>query len=154
MDRILYTVEREFNFPVDRLFGAWTDPDQLAAWYGPVGFTSPRESVTMDPQLGGRWSATVVVPMDGSKHHFFGEILEIETNEKLIYSMLYTNDGGEFAARELSGIAHRVELFFEERGDKSWMSFTQIGDLPEGNEERAKEGMESYFDSLETFLGA
>mgnify|MGYP006268425067 CR=1 FL=1 len=152
MTRILYTVEREFNVPVDRLFAAWAEADQLAAWYGPVGFSSPRDSVTMDPNLGGRWSATVVVPIDGSKHHFFGEILEITINEKMIYSMLYTNDDAEFALRDLSGPAHRVELFFEARGDKSWMSFTQIGDLPEGQDERAKEGMESYFDSLETFL--
>jgi len=65
VDRILYTVEREFNFPIESLFGAWTDPDQLAAWYGPVGFTSPRESVTMDPKLGGRWSAK-----EGMESHF------------------------------------------------------------------------------------
>ncbi len=152
MSEHLYTVEREFAVPVGALYLAWADADQLATWYGPEGFTSPRESVTMEPVVGGRWSATVVVPMDGSKHHFYGEILAAVPDEQLDYSMLYTNDDAVFNARDLSGPAHRVELRFATRGDRSWMSFSQFGELPEGMAEGAKSGMESYFNSLEAFL--
>jgi hypothetical protein len=48
--------------------------------------------------------------------------------------------------------AHRIEIDFEERGENSWVRFTQFGELPEGQAGQAKAGMESYFDNLGLFL--
>lgn len=37
--------------PRQRVFQMWTDPDHLARWWGPDGFTAPK--VTSDPRAGG-----------------------------------------------------------------------------------------------------
>jgi len=35
---------------------------------------------------------------------------------------------------------------------RSWVKFSQFGEMPDSEAVRAQEGMESYFDSLERFL--
>ena len=152
MADVLYTVERVIDAPIASLWTLWTDPDHLAAWYGPVGFNSPRESVTMEPHLGGAWSATVVAPMDGSHHHFYGVITEISEPNVLHYSMRYTNDDDVFAARDRSSEAHEVVITLDEVEGGVRMTFSQIGTFPEGQAEQAKAGIESYFDSFESHL--
>lgn len=59
------TIVRIFNAPRELLFAAWTDPDQLARWWGPAGLRSPRERISIDAQVGGVWSAPMVMD-DGS----------------------------------------------------------------------------------------
>lgn len=34
-------VTRTFDAPKERVWRAWSDPDQVRAWWGPQGFTSP-----------------------------------------------------------------------------------------------------------------
>ena len=36
------TITRTFNAPLKQVWKAWTDPKQLAEWWGPKGFTNPR----------------------------------------------------------------------------------------------------------------
>ena len=45
-DRLVIT--RTFNAPRHLVYKAFTDPDQLAAWFGPVGWSVPRDSVDID----------------------------------------------------------------------------------------------------------
>jgi uncharacterized protein YndB with AHSA1/START domain len=40
---------RVFNAPRARVFRAWIDPQQLARWWGPKGFTAPRCEVDARP---------------------------------------------------------------------------------------------------------
>jgi uncharacterized protein YndB with AHSA1/START domain len=34
-------VTRVFDAPVDEVWKAWSDPEYLMRWWGPIGFTSP-----------------------------------------------------------------------------------------------------------------
>ena len=43
---------RLFNAPTELVYKAFTDPDQLARWYGPVGFSAPRDFVDIDARVG------------------------------------------------------------------------------------------------------
>ena len=47
---------------------------------------------------------------------------------------------------------HLVVVEFEARDFRSWVKFSQFGELPEGMAVRAQAGMESYFDSLGNYL--
>ena len=38
-------IERTFTTDPRRLFRAWTDPVELAAWFAPTGWTVPAETV-------------------------------------------------------------------------------------------------------------
>jgi uncharacterized protein YndB with AHSA1/START domain len=44
---------REFDAPRDLVFAAWTDPEHLAQWWGPNGFTTTTMSFDLRP--GGIW---------------------------------------------------------------------------------------------------
>ena len=56
--RVLIT--RIFEAPREQVFKAWTDPDQVAAWYGPAHFDTPRERIHIDLRVGGRYELTMV----------------------------------------------------------------------------------------------
>jgi len=51
-EQILIT--RIFEAPRERVFAAWTDPDQVATWYGPEQFDTPPDSVHIELRVGGR----------------------------------------------------------------------------------------------------
>ena len=44
---------RVVDAPRDRVFGAWANPDQLARWWGPEGFTNTFYEFDLRP--GGAW---------------------------------------------------------------------------------------------------
>lgn len=47
------SLERVFDAPRALVWEAFTDPDQLVRWYGPVGHTVDRETVQLDTEVGG-----------------------------------------------------------------------------------------------------
>lgn len=59
------SMTREFDAPRELVFKAFTDPDQLAAWFGPVGVDSPRDRIVVEPRVGGAWQLVMVWEEDG-----------------------------------------------------------------------------------------
>ena len=51
-------ISRVFDAPRALVYRAFTDPDHLAAWWGPVGNSLPREEIEFDVRPGGfqRWT--------------------------------------------------------------------------------------------------
>lgn len=69
---------RILNASRERVFGAISDPKQLALWWGPNGFTNTFEE--FDFRAGGTWRFVMHGP-DGKNypnHHTFGEIVKPE----------------------------------------------------------------------------
>lgn len=65
---------RDFDAPAARVFGAFTDPEQLQHWWGPNGFTS---TITeFDPRPGGAWRLTMRAP-DGTEHPIACTFVEV-----------------------------------------------------------------------------
>ena len=52
-------ITRVFDAPRELVFQAWTDPDQLAKWFGPEGVEVARESVVIEPRVGGRYELSM-----------------------------------------------------------------------------------------------
>lgn len=55
---------RVIKAPRERVFAAWTDPDQIRQWFGPAGFKT--ETLECDIRPGGRWRFIYTGP-DGTK---------------------------------------------------------------------------------------
>jgi uncharacterized protein YndB with AHSA1/START domain len=55
-------VVRDFAAPPERVFRAWTEPDQVAAWFGPAHVETPRDGVRIDLRVGGRYELTMLAP--------------------------------------------------------------------------------------------
>lgn len=56
---------RVIDAPRESVFDAWTDPEQLAAWFGPRGMTI--ETHEIDIRAGGLWRFDMIDP-DGARH--------------------------------------------------------------------------------------
>ena len=76
------TITREFEAPVDLVWEAITDPDHVARWFGPEGFETPRETVTVDLRAGGRYELDMV--RDGAHHPVRYEIAELDPPRLLV----------------------------------------------------------------------
>jgi uncharacterized protein YndB with AHSA1/START domain len=151
-DQPAYSVEREIDIPVDILWAAWTDPDALAVWYHGVGHSVAPGSVISDPVVGGLWAVGVSVPDEDFVAYFFGKYTAVVENARLEHTLHYTESAEEFAAMDFTSEFHRILVEFETRDFRSWVKFSQFGDLPEKDAIQAQAGMESYFDSLEQYL--
>jgi uncharacterized protein YndB with AHSA1/START domain len=70
-------------FPVDRdtLFRAFSDPDTLARWWGPEGFTNTIEEFDLRP--GGAWRFVMRGP-DGAEFPSLCEFLEVERPQRIV----------------------------------------------------------------------
>lgn len=75
------TLVRRLKASPARVYAAWTDPAQIARWFGPDnGGTVSAEA---DVRVGGRYSI-VFHTEDGERHNALGEYLEVEPGRKLV----------------------------------------------------------------------
>jgi uncharacterized protein YndB with AHSA1/START domain len=77
-------IERELDAPQERVWRAWTDPDEVACWWGPEGFTTPREKIEFDPRPGGVCRLTMVAP-DGEEYPSDGHFGVFEPPRRLSF---------------------------------------------------------------------
>jgi uncharacterized protein YndB with AHSA1/START domain len=69
--------------PREAVFKALTEPDELAKWWGPRGFTSP--SVKVDLRVGGSYRIAMQPP-DGDLFYLSGEFREVDPPARLAYT--------------------------------------------------------------------
>jgi len=130
-------VSRVIDAPRERVFAAWTDPDQVAQWWGPRGFSVATAS--MDVREGGVWRFTMQGP-DGVVHPRKVEYSTVEAPERLVYD--HSDDVPE-------GASHfRSTVSFGEHGGKTYLTLfmffptaaqrdqmvRDIGAIKEGNQ--------------------
>lgn len=143
-------IERVFDAPRELVYRAFTDPDQLAQWFGPVGFSVPRDSVDISVTVGGyqrfvmvnddnpEWSS----PVDAT----FTEVIE---NELLVGTEEFEGVPG---LQGQTSMYMRLE-FHDEAGGKTRLVIRQGPYTPE-MEPMARAGWESSFTKLEPLLAA
>ena len=89
------SLTRVFNAPRARVWKAWTDPHEVAKWWGPKGFTAP--GIRIDLRVGGAYRLGMRgVGMDGVKRDNWnvGEYREIVPERKLVASMRFADAEG------------------------------------------------------------
>ena len=102
--------------------------------------------------VGGRWALAVDVSENGFNAYFWGTYSEVKLHQKLVHDLNYSQDELEFALREPGAEAHRIEIDFTKTDGGTVVRFSQFGEMEQEQAEASREGMESYFDNLESFL--
>jgi len=97
-----------FNAPRERVWEAWTDPKQLAQWWGPAGFTNPVCEVDVRP--GGAIRIDMRGP-DGTVYPMTGVYHEIVAPEQLVFIAAALDEKGEPLFEVLNTVT-----FAEQRG--------------------------------------
>ena len=87
------TITRSFDAPARLLFLAWSRPEHLKKWFGPVGY--PVTMCEMDFRKGGKWRAAMTGPTGKQQTPFGGEYLEIVPDRKIVFSNGFELPGAE-----------------------------------------------------------
>jgi uncharacterized protein YndB with AHSA1/START domain len=140
------TITRLFDAPRELVFRAWTDPDQLARWFGPAGVDVPRESVEIDPRVGGRITVRMVQPGSGRQFDVDYEILELVEPELLVLK-----SGPNPAINLHHEVVARIEL--EDEHGKTRLTISD-GPYPEEGGRWAGAGWNGAFDKLAAQLAS
>jgi uncharacterized protein YndB with AHSA1/START domain len=136
-------ITRIFEAPRERVFRAWTDPDELAEWYGPEHFDTPRERIHIDLRVGGRYELTMVQRDNGAEFAIGYEIVELLEPELIV---LRSDPMPEVGMHEPT--VTRVE--FHDHGTKTRMTLTD-GPYLQGRG-HAEAGWIAAFDKLATHI--
>ncbi|MGK2931188.1 MAG: SRPBCC family protein [Solirubrobacterales bacterium] len=130
-------ITRIFEARREEVFRAWTDPEEIAAWYGPGHMETPRELVKIDLRVGGRWELTM---RGGGMEVAIGyEIVELVEPELLV---MRSDPMPEMGMPD--PVTIRVE--FHDHGEKTLMTLTD-GPYPGGGAP-AEAGWNSAFEAL------
>ena len=71
----------------ERVFRAFIDPDAMAKWLPPYGFTGRVHEI--DARVGGRYRMSFTNFTNGKSHAFGGEFLELVPGERIRYTDVF-----------------------------------------------------------------
>jgi uncharacterized protein YndB with AHSA1/START domain len=126
-------ITRIFDAPRERVWAAWTDPAQIARWWGKRGWSTPPESVTMDLRPGGTFRLQSVNEADGREMPLDTTYTEVVEPERLSFGA--------------------ATVTFTDLGDgRTEMVFRTTVEMPDDTLRAAKGGLASAFDRLSEHL--
>ncbi len=145
-------IERTFKASPERVFDAFTDPEQLKEWWWPNGFSCPAAEV--DLRVGGTYRIAMKWP--GSfpaenqfSHALAGEYYEIDRPRRLVMSGRAVND------EEGELFATLIEITLEPREGSTALTMRQLYFEPMPPAEAlagAEQGWSEQLDKLERLL--
>jgi uncharacterized protein YndB with AHSA1/START domain len=141
-------ISRVIDAPRELVYRAFTDPDHLAAWWGPIGNSLPRDEIEFDVRPGGYQRWTEVFPArPGLRVHIYVDLTDVAHGELLDGVMHVTGqlpDGIEpFETR------FRVE-FHDEADGRTRLEIRQW--LPEHLSAASEQGWLEAFTKLDVTL--
>jgi|SRR5690606_6335481 len=77
-------LHRVFRAPPERVYRAFIDPDAMAKWLPPHGFTGKVHS--MDARVGGSYRMSFTNFGSGKSHSFGGTFVELTPHERIRYT--------------------------------------------------------------------
>jgi uncharacterized protein YndB with AHSA1/START domain len=137
-------ITRVFDAPRERIFSAWTEPQELAAWYGPEQFETPADRIRVDLRVGGRFELTMVRRDGGGEFQIGYEIVELVEPELLVLR-------SDPMPHMPEPTVVRVELHAE--GERTRMVLTD-GPLPAEGTGPAEAGYRAALDKLAAHLAS
>lgn len=82
---------RILSAPVDRVYRAFLDPDAMAKWLPPHGFTGKVHE--MDAKVGGGYKMSFTNFTTDKSHSFGGKYIELKPNERIRYTDRFDDPG-------------------------------------------------------------
>lgn len=138
-------VSYSYDASREEVCAAWLDPDQVAQWWGPEGLETPRDSVVIEPRVGGRFELTMVEP-DGASHAMRAEFIELVEPELIVLRTEPLPGSGKAEATVM-------RVTFEEEGAGTRMTVT-VGPYTDEMRPGAEAGWRSMVVKLERLLAA
>jgi uncharacterized protein YndB with AHSA1/START domain len=140
-------IAKLLSAPPERVYEAFTDPDQFARWYGPDGFPVERSTLEVDARVGGHHRFAMVAEVDPSMRTVFrGHFTEVAENKVLAITGAWEGIPGQ-AEEWQSGL--RVEFHDDDGGTRL---VVREGPHPPGTAELGRQAWEMMLPKLESLL--
>ncbi len=135
------SISRLINAPRELVWEAWTNPEHIQHWWGPIGFKSTISKMDVKPD--GVWEFVMHGP-DGTDYKNKHIYLELEKPEKIVM-------------RHESFPPFVMTATFEAKGDKTFVSIHSLFESAEQLADvikvfKADTGMVQNMDRLETYV--
>jgi uncharacterized protein YndB with AHSA1/START domain len=139
---LIVEMKRVFPAAPSVVFEAFSDPDKLAKWWGPEGFTAP--SVKFDPRVGADYRIEMQ-PSEGDPFYLTGEFREVDPPLRLAYTFVYEKPDPD-------DVDTLVELSFRDLGESTEVVFTQGPFKTAARRGLHRDGWTDCFDRLEQLI--
>ena len=141
-------LERHFAAPRERVFDAFTNADQMKAWWGPRDFTNP--VCEIDARMGGHILIHMQGP-DGPASPMEGDFIEVSRPFRLIFAArALQGPDGEWGIDNLNTL-----IFMEKDGGTALtlhVTVRKVSDAVRPALAGMREGWMQSFDKLEALL--
>jgi uncharacterized protein YndB with AHSA1/START domain len=139
-ERRQLSISRTLKAPIALVWEVWTNPEHIAQWWGPNGFTNTIQQ--MDFKEGGEWKLTMHGP-DGTNYPNRSIFKEIIPHKKIVFE--------HFNPHFITTVV------FEPNGEETHMSWTAVFDTEEMLQtvikaHKADEGMKQNIAKLENYI--
>ncbi len=135
-------VSRVFHAPLEKVFSAWVDAEQMKQWYSPEGMTTP--DAGSDRRKDGAFHVTM--QMDKQQFHVQGKYLEYNEPHKLVFTW-----GWKDAPQDAKPTTVMIE--FKSVGDnKTEVTLTHSGFTDEADRKQHNGGWIGTYNKLEKYL--
>lgn len=149
-------IRRTFDAPRERVWNAWTDPDELSQWWGPNGYTLPHCEIDLEPD--GAWHFCMRSP-GGDEFWCKSVYQEVVEPERLVYVDSFSDEAGnvvdptEFGMSEGFPAEPLVTVLFEEDDGKTEVIVSyDVGTAADGEREDLLTGFNESLDRLADLL--
>ena len=142
--QLMLELERVLPAPAAVVFAAFSDPDELAKWWGPEGFTVP--SLDFQPRVGEGYRIEMQPP-EGDPFHLAGEFREVDPPARLTYTF-------RWEPPDPDDVKTVVDLSFRDLGDSTAVSLEQGPFKTEARRALHRDGWTDSFAKVERLLSA
>ncbi len=133
---------RTFAAPREKVFRAWTDPEEVKKWFHPPGYETP--SAEIDLRVGGKYRLGMRKLPDGEVFYLSGTYREVRRPERLVYTWQWE------AEPELGATLVTVE--FHDRGGSTEIVLTHELFPTEKARQEHEQGWSGGLDNLGKIL--
>jgi uncharacterized protein YndB with AHSA1/START domain len=134
-------ISQVFDAPVEKIFRAWVDPEQMKQWYSPEGMSTSEAVSEMKKE--GHYSVTMEMA-NNQQFKVSGQYLEYVEPEKLVFSW----DGAS-----VEGKLSQVTVLFKSLGEnKTEVTLIHTGFASEESKARHQDGWVGTFSMLSKYL--
>jgi uncharacterized protein YndB with AHSA1/START domain len=136
------TLKRRLHAPAEKVYAAWTQPAQLAHWFGPSQTIAGSVHAEMDVRVGGRFRVSFKTE-NGEHHEVGGVYREVVPNEKLVFSWAW------HTTPERESL---VTVLIRSEGDGAILTLTHEQFFDAAARDGHKRGWTGTLDKLERYL--
>jgi uncharacterized protein YndB with AHSA1/START domain len=138
-------LSRVFDAPRKMVWEAWTDPKQVAQWWGPNGFSTTIEE--MDVRPGGVWRQVMHGP-DGTDYPNESVFVDVVQYERLVYTLTGGFKGG-------SPVKMEKTTTFEDEAGGTRVTMRAVFDTAEARDQNVRDygSIEGGKQTLERLAG-